>query len=615
MKRTGIAAALLAALLTLSACAAKNPYTRSDDIISYKPVDSAKTVITVGKYAVANSDELEAALEAKFPKVDFVFTEPDAGDNDIAYMKLMSDGGKLEDIQFCAHIIGADNDFLYDMSGENFTGAFNLSSLDSMSVDGKLYQIPVSNTLMGIAYNKSLFERSGWQVPADLDELYALCDTIEAAGIRSFVPCLKYYTVDESVAFGLSYDDVFASAEKQVLYHDFYSGNGSCQGLLEPAFQAVKNLYDRGYVNDDDFSSSVTELRQDLYAGKLAMLPSNVSILAFVKDEKPADEIGFIGYPTKTPGQRWMQIAPGNLLSVSAVSMQDAKKKQIILDALEYLTTEEGQTILLNCFPGVSSLKQYTLDADTISPEASDCIQNGRIFYADYYASNDLVPAWQQYASGQMSLADFVAANDAAKPADYLGALNEAPIGTAAEDFTVLDTSLYIADVMREATGADAALILNGSFYDGNLARIFKGDIRLPSRFVLKSVGSKDYLTTYEITGANLKALMEHPIIKGAEINALYACSGLKIQYAPWAASDANVRSLTLADGTAIDDSAVYTVAAWAGSIDARYITAKAQEFPDVGANKDLMTAAIRKAGTISPAHDGRVTLVWDTKP
>ena len=53
-------------------------------------------------------------------------------------------------------------------------------------------------------------------------------------------------------------------------------------------------------------------------------------------------------------------------------------------------------------------------------------------------------------------------------------------------------------------------------------------------------------------------------------------------------------------------------VAVWAGAIDGRYISAKLQEFPDVGANKDLMTAAIRKAGTISPAHDGRVTLVWD---
>lgn len=612
MKRTGILAALLAALLTLSACGTKNPYAPSDDIISYKPVDSSKTVITVGKYAVANSDELEAALEAKFSKVDFVFTEPDAGDNDIAYMKLMSDGGKLEDIQFCAHVIGMDNDFLYDMSGENFTGAFNLSSLDSMNVGGKLYQIPVSNTLMGIAYNKSLFERSGWQVPADLDELYALCDTIEAAGIRSFVPCLKYFTVDESVAFGLSYDDVFSSAGNQVKYHSFYSGEGSCRGLLEPSFQAVKNLYDRGFVTGDDFSSSVTELRQDLYAGRIAMLPSNVGILSLVRDEKPTDEIGFFGYPTKTPGQRWMQIAPGNLLSVSAVSMQDAKKKQIILDALEYLTTEEGQTILLNCFPGVSSLKEYTLDADTLSPEASDCIQNGRIFYADYYASNAFVPAWKKYVTGQMSLEEFIAANDAAKPADYLGALNEAPIGTAAEDFTVLDTSLYIADVMRGATGADIALILNGSFYTGNLARIFRGSILLPSRFVLKSVGAKDYLTTYEVTGANLRKLMEHPVVNGSEVNALYACSGLKVKYAPWASADANVLSLTLADGSAVDDTAAYTVAAWAGTIDGRYISSKVREFPDVGANKDLMTAAIQKAGTISPARDGRVTLVWN---
>ncbi len=611
MKKCGIFAVLSAALLTLSACGAQNPYTPSDDIISYKPVDSAKTVITIGKYSVANSDELEAALEKKFPKVDFVFTEPDAGDNDIAYMKLMSDGGKLEDIQFCAHVIGTDNDFLYDLSGEKCTAAFNLSSLDSMSVGGKLYQIPVSNTVMGIAYNKSLFERNGWKVPADLDEFYALCDTIKAAGIRPFVPCLKYYTVNESVAFGLSFDDVFSSAENQVRYHNFYSGEGSCKNLLEPSFQAVKNLYDRGFITADDFSSSATELRQDLYAGKVAMMPSNVSILTFARDEKPADEIGFIGYPVKTAGQRWMQMAPGNLTSVSAVSMKNQKKKQIILDVLQYLTTEEGQTVLLNCFPGVSSLKDYTKETAAISGEISDCIKNGRILFADYYASNAFVPTWQKYVTGQMSLEDFVAANDAAKPADYLGALKEAPIGTAAEDFTVLDTSLFIADAMREAAGADVALILNGSFYAGNLARIFKGDICLPSRFILKSVGAKDYLTTYAITGANLRKLMEHPVFKGEEINALYACSGLKIKYAPWAPADANVLSLTLADGTAIDDNATYTVAAWAGTIDESYISSKVREFPEKGMNKDLVTAAIQKAGTISPAHDGRVTLVW----
>lgn len=612
MKKRGIPAVLLAILMTLSACGAENPYTPSDDIITYKPVDSTKTAITVGRYTAANTDELETALEAKFPKVDFVFTDPDAGDNDVAYMKLLSDGGKMEDIQFCMHVIGSENDFLYDLSGENFTGAFNLSTLDSMSVGGKLYQIPVSNTVMGIAYNKSLFERNGWKIPENLDEFYALCDTIQAAGIRPFVPCLKYYTVNESVAFGLSFGDVFSSAANQVKYHSFYSGETSCKGLLEPSFQAVKNLYDRGYITEDDYSSSATELRQELYAGKVAMMPSNVSIYTFVRDEKPTDEIGFIGYPTKTSGQHWMQMVPGNLLSVSAASMQNQKKKQIILDVLEYLTTEEGQTVLLDCFPGVSGLKDYVQETEETYGEAGDCIRNGRIFFADYYASNDFVPTWEKYVTGRMSLEDFTAANDAAKPAEYLSALDETPIGTASEDFTVLDTSLFIADAMRKAAGSEIALILNGSFYTGNLARIFKGDICLPNRFTLKSVGSKDYLTTYEITGANLKKLMEHPVIKGGEVNALYACSGLKVKYAPWASADANVQSLTLADGTAIDDTASYTVAAWAGTIDGSYISSKIQEFPDAGMNRDLVTAAIEEAGTISPAHDGRVTLIWN---
>ena len=68
---------------------------------------------------------------------------------------------------------------------------------------------------------------------------------------------------------------------------------------------------------------------------------------------------------------------------------------------------------------------------------------------------------------------------------------------------------------------------------------------------------------------------------------------------------------LTRADGTAIDDGAVYTVAAWAGSVDARYLSGEEKEFPEAGSCKELMTAAIQKAGTVAPARDGRITLVW----
>ena len=84
---------------------------------------------------------------------------------------------------------------------------------------------------------------------------------------------------------------------------------------------------------------------------------------------------------------------------------------------------------------------------------------------------------------------------------------------------------------------------------------------------------------------------MEHPKIGGEEINATYALSGLKMEYAPWRAADQNVLSLTLPDGTEISDDAQYTVAAWAGSIDESYIGSILEAHADVGTNVDLMTA------------------------
>ncbi len=586
-------------------------FTPADDIISYEPIDINKSVITVGTYVFANTDPLEKALEAKFPDIDFVFTKPCAGNNDVAVMKLLGENGKLDDLNIGGHGINFENDFLYDLSGEAATGRYSISALDSLSVNGKLYNLPLSSSLQGIAYNKTLFEEHGWKVPSTLDEFYKLCDQIMAAGIRPFVPCFKYQTIIESVAYGFSYEDIFLSADKRAKYNKFLNREESCKGLLEPAFEVIKNLYDKGYITADDFHSSATEERHNLYDGKNAMIPSNINVYMNIKDDNPAAEIDFMGFPTSKPDERMMQMQPGYMLSVSKVSMSNTKKADMIRKILDYLSTDEGQKVILDCFAGVSSLTGYQNYSQLYYQEAIDCMDKGRVFFTNFYTGNEFNSAYESYTTGAMSLDNFVAANDASKPIDFISVLNNTPIGKASDDFTMLDTSIYNADVMREATGADIGLILHNYFFTGNLARIFKGDIVLPERFILKSVGGKSYLTVYEITGANLKALLEHPFIGGKEINAMYAVSGLKMEYAPWADPDENVRSLTLTDGTAIDDNASYKVAAWPEAIDPKYITSTVQEYADLGANMDIVVAAIQKAGTISPAKDGRIKLNW----
>ncbi len=621
-----LAVVALAASMLLGGCAgpakqsadqksggAGSAYTAENDILSYKPVETDKPVITIGKYVAFDETPLDEALEKKFPDLEIVWMEGHIGPDPIAYMALQSRDGQLPDLML-TNRTAPDNDFLYDLSAENFVSRYNLSALNAMNIDGRLYQIPIANTMAGIAYNKTLFDLHGWKAPESLDEFYSLCDVISAEGIRPFVPCLKYYSPLESMGLGLSFDDTLADLGKQAQYHAFVQGDGSCQGLLEPMFGNMRTLYERGIINDDDFSSSATEVRLALYAGEYAMMPTNLDILALYNEEQPDCELDFMGYPTKTPGERWMQMVPGTKLSVSGASMEDAEKKQAVLTVLDYFSTNEGQEALFQSFSGISSLSSFQQRAAFSYQDVEDCIAAGRVFFADYFGSNSDIPVIKEWVTGSMTMEEIIGAADEFEPIDELKQLGDAPIGTAGGEFTVLETSILNADVMREATGADIALMLNNYYYKGNLTQIFQGEIVYPQRFILKGVAGKDYLTVYEITGQKLRELMEHPVINGKEVNAMYAPSGLKLTYAPWASTDHNVVNLTLAGGSGIEDDTVYTVAAWAGSIDGGYLSGVVQEYPELGGNQELMTEAIKKAGTITPDWDGRIVLDWEIR-
>lgn len=585
-------------------------YTAANEILSYKPVAADKTIITVGKYMAFDETPLETALEQQFPELDIVWMESHVGADPIAYMSIQSQSGRLPDIMF-SNRRAPENDFLYDLSAEDFVSRYNLSALNAMDMGGSLYQIPIANTLSGIAYNKTLFDEHGWKAPDSLEEFYSLCDEISAAGIRPFAPCLKYYSPLESMGLGLSFDEVLASLEKQTRYNAFAQGDASCQGLLEPMFITMKSLYEKGIIREEDFSSSATKVRYKLYEGEYAMMPTNLDILTLYNEEQPDCELDFIGYPTKTPGQRWMHMVSGIKMSVAKTSMEDSGRKKVIQELLDYLSTDEGQAVLFQSFSGISSLSSYQQQSTSVYPDVQLCIAGGRVFFADYFGSNADIPVIRDWIVGDAPVEEMIQNADGFEPINEFKQLEEPPIGTAGEDFTILETSIYNADVMREATGAEIALILNNYYYKGNLGQIFEGDIGYPARFVLKGVSDKDYLTVYEITGRNLKEAMEHPVINGKEVNAMYAPSGLKMEYAPWAKQDANVKMLSLADGGELADDAVYTVAAWAGSIDEKYISGVVRQYDDLGGNQKLMADAIKKAGTVTPVRDGRVTLDW----
>jgi raffinose/stachyose/melibiose transport system substrate-binding protein len=63
---------------------------------------------------------------------------------------------------------------------------FAEGSLDLGMADGQLYSIPNEIETLVLYYNKTLFEQNGWEPPTTLDELAALAEQVQAAGIVPF---------------------------------------------------------------------------------------------------------------------------------------------------------------------------------------------------------------------------------------------------------------------------------------------------------------------------------------------------------------------------------------------------------------------------------------------
>jgi len=71
----------------------------------------------------------------------------------------------------------------------NLTDLFTTTKIQSISVDGSVYQLPYATRLIGIEYNKTLLEEMGWTLPENFSDMIALKQKADEAGIEFAVSC------------------------------------------------------------------------------------------------------------------------------------------------------------------------------------------------------------------------------------------------------------------------------------------------------------------------------------------------------------------------------------------------------------------------------------------
>jgi 5'-nucleotidase len=170
----------------------------------------------------------------------------------------------------------------------------------------------------------------------------------------------------------------------------------------------------------------------------------------------------------------------------------------------------------------------------------------------------------------------------------------------------------FIADAFRLATGADVAIMNGGSIRADDIIK--PGD--LTRRDVLSMLPFKNRVVKLELTGAILRAALEHGVARSAEDaepGRFPQVSGMRYVFDARRSPGARITKLTV-NGKALDDRKTYTLATtdyvagggdgYAMLKDARLLIPVAQGQFD----SDVLQKAISLVRAIAPKTDGRIT-------
>lgn len=607
------------------------------EVLTLKPVDQDKMMITLRTASGIQAEEMEKGIEAQFPEVDIVVTNP---------VWLQKDLSKncSQDIILTANTVDVNRDAskkFIDLSGESFTQNYYLSSMrDSASQDG-LFYLPGPSNIYGLVYNKDMFEKYGWEVPETQDEFIALCKTIEAQGIRAIQPALYYRDAVRQFFTGFTYESVLAGLENNIWYQNYRAGTTSMIGHMEPAFSVMQRFLDAGILKAGDFDVKPQARTNMMYKEqRCAMILETQEAVNYCTryGGENAPDIGMLPFFSGNgPDSDYLLSVPNYYMAVNKELEQPGNEEKLykVMEILGFLSTVEGQkAVTSEKSTMISSIRGSEWTYNDFLDGVKDTIEKGNVVRQPFFVgeSNTEVDMMLKddmalFARGDITAEEVMRDLDQARDralADEDSHSDAEVIGRAEETFTILQTAQLFADIFRERADTQIGLCKANTNYQGCFYRIYQGEITFGGEpadtleYYIKEgfngTGDEEQvekLTRVTMTGDDLVKTL-NTVYSPVKLypDAYWAASGLKITFAPWKKEGSRIVSVTLSDGTAIDPNAEYTVAVWSNSIDPKRIT-ETEAYYDEPA-EELFRTRVETQGSIKPELDAYFILQWD---
>jgi raffinose/stachyose/melibiose transport system substrate-binding protein len=273
--------------------------------------------------------------------------------------------------------------YLEDLSDQPWVGNVYDAALEPMTMNGKIYGMPINLEGYGFIYNKDLFAKAGIDtLPTTLTQLKIAAEKLHSADITPFA--VGY---SDSWFFILLLNIVFAQEEDpDAFIQALNDGTETIKGNKK--FEDLISLLDLTiqYGNKDflttDYNTEVT-----LFAtGKTAMLKQGNWVQSKIDNITPNMNIGFLPIPINDdPRNDALAVGVSNNWAVNKETTPEKKR-----EAKKFLnwmvSSEQGTTFMKEQFHFISAFKN--IETDHSGPLVKDIIR---------YSDNEKTLTWNWF--------------------------------------------------------------------------------------------------------------------------------------------------------------------------------------------------------------------------
>jgi ABC-type glycerol-3-phosphate transport system substrate-binding protein len=609
LKKRTIASLLLLSLLlgSVAGCGESESLqgAEENEIITTTPVDQTKTMITVRvEFGVGQQDNFEQLLEEKFPNVDIVL-QHDGSTSGVYTIKANLEAGVESDLILSRRLPVIDDiaeEYLLDLSSEEFVDNYYMNAVDSCtSANGKLYYLPGTSDVYGIVYDKTMFEEYGWELPHSYSEFVALLDTIKqttAAAGEEIVPiqvAMMYPDVFQILFNTYGYEDAYSGTENFVWLTEYQQGNGSMVGHMEAAVADFKRLFEDGIISLSALETTPSRRSEMLYQEhSTAMIVEcqnavNYAQTLALDNGEAVHEVAMMPFWTSDEeGSDYLYAIPGYYMAINRKSAEESEeKKEILLDILAYLSSEEGQEMLMGEDFVLSNVEGVPMVSNSFSEGILDTISRGQVINTFYLANGEtnkqverrMLETVGDMISGTISVEEWLTGADEVRDQWISGELGtQQSYGSSETTLTRLETAYTMAEMYADVMDAPIGICKGGGWNRSTNGYLYEGDITDSLLECLtpdkeheadEANPDADQIVTAQLTGQQILAVLNDTAnatqTKG--LHTYYVAAGLNVEYAPWEDEGERVVSCKLSDGSELDPDAVYEVAYFNGSL------------------------------------------------